>query len=265
VWWLVCVVVVHYGCYFPGMIRSFNARSGTHHVVYDDGDEEDIVLRAADVMWDGGSGGSNAGGGGKDGRSGDCGGGSGSGDGLTVAGTDARQERTLTSQFRGVSWNRRKQRWHGFLKHSRKDVYLGYFDEEEDAARAYDRMMVWFELHGIVRNKPNSGVHDSRSVKKTLNFAYDEYMGEFDELRRMTQEECVQSLRQQAKDKRKRPESMADKHLALGDGGQGGDGVMIGGRAGAGGGGGGGGGDFRTDATGWFGGMSAHTPPSSGV
>jgi hypothetical protein len=51
------VIWVHYGCYFAGVVRSFDARSGTHHVVYDDGDEEDIVLYAADVMWGGGSGG----------------------------------------------------------------------------------------------------------------------------------------------------------------------------------------------------------------
>ena len=47
------VVWVNYDWFFAGVVRSFDARSGTHHVVYDDGDEEDIVLHAADVVWGG--------------------------------------------------------------------------------------------------------------------------------------------------------------------------------------------------------------------
>jgi hypothetical protein len=57
-------------------------------------------------------------------------------------------------------------------------------------------MAVWFELHGIVRKKPGGGVHDSSSVKALLNFADDDYESEFDEMRRMTQEECVLAMRQ---------------------------------------------------------------------
>jgi len=71
------VIWVHYGYYYPGVVRSFDVRSGTHHVVYDDGDEDNIVLRAADVIWgDGGGSGSGSGGG-----RGSGGGGSGSGGG----------------------------------------------------------------------------------------------------------------------------------------------------------------------------------------
>ena len=69
---------------------------------------------------------------------------------------------------------------------------------------SYDRMMVWFELHGVVKNKRHGGVHDSSSLKASLNLSYDEYKGEFDELRRMTQDELVQKLKQQGGDKRKR-------------------------------------------------------------
>ena len=258
------VIWVHYGCYFAGVVRSFDARSGTHHVVYDDGDEEDIVLRAADVVWGGGGAGGGSGSGGSGGGGGDAGGGGGAGGGVggTAAGEVARQERTVTSQYRGVSWDRENRRWHAKLVHNNERMNLGFFHDEEDAARAYDRMAVWLELHGIVR-KAGGGMHDSNSVKASLNFAYEEYKGEFDELRRMTQDECVQSLRKQAMHKRKRPEPAADQLLALGGdeadvgGGSNGGGkrnhvrsklaadthlALVGGR-GRGGGGGGGGGD----------------------
>ena len=224
------VIWVHYGCYFAGVVRSFDARSGTHHVVYDDGDEEDIVLRAGDVVWgvgggSGGVGGSGGGGGGDSGGGGGGGGWGGGGgvvDGGTAVGEVARQEGTHTSQYRGVCWDREHQSWHVQCVHKGKKIHLGRFDDEKDPARAYDRMAVWFDLHGItIYKRGRGGVHDTSSV--SLNFAYDEYEGELDELRRMTQDECVQKLKQQGGNMRKRPESAADAHLS-GDGRGGGGG-----------------------------------------
>jgi len=175
----------------------------------------DMCMVGAQDRGGGGVGAGDGGGGG--GRGGSVG-----GDGGTAAGEVARQERTHTSQYRGVHWNRDAQSWHVQFKHSNTPIYLGLFDDEKDAAWAHDRMAVWFDLHGVVRIKDGGaragiGVHDLSSVKDSLNFAYDEYKGELDELRRMTQEECVQSLRQQAKDKRKRRrlESAADTCMAL--------------------------------------------------
>ena len=172
-----------------------------------------------------GGGGGGDGGGAGAGGGGRCGGGG--GDGRTAAGEVARQvECKLPSQFPGVRWMPDKRRWHVQFKHNGKMTYLGLFDDEVDAARAHDRMAVWFQLHGIARNKQSGGVHDSSSVKASLNFADDEYEGEFDELRRMTQEDLVQKLKLQGGDKRKRkrPEAVADTRLALvGGGGRGGE------------------------------------------
>lgn len=43
-----------------------------------------------------------------------------------------------TSGYRGVSWNKAARRWVAYLMVSRKRIHLGYFDEKEDAARAYN-------------------------------------------------------------------------------------------------------------------------------
>ena len=228
------VIWVHYGCYFAGVVRSFDARAGTHHVVYNDCDEEDIVLRAADVVWGGGGAGGGGGGGDHGGRGvggGSVGGitGGGGGAGGSNGATAAGEERALTSQYRGVSWHRNARKWQVSFRHNLKNMYSGASDEEQDAARAYDRMVVWFEIHGVVRHKKGSGsVHDLSSVKASLNFVWEDYEGEFGQLRRMTQDECVQKLKQQGGHKRKRvrSESAADTHLALVGGG--GDGALMG-------------------------------------
>ena len=58
--------------------------------------------------------------------------------------------RAFTSKFRGVTAQSCDSgRWEAKLKHNGKDMYMGTFDREEDAARAWDRMMVWCDLHGI--------------------------------------------------------------------------------------------------------------------
>ncbi len=63
------------------------------------------------------------------------------------------KERT-TSNFRGVCWDRRTQRWHAQIHVRHKNHHLGFFDYEKDAAHAYDRAAK--RLHGR---------------KATLNFA----------------------------------------------------------------------------------------------
>ncbi len=43
-----------------------------------------------------------------------------------------------TSQFRGVSWNKQNKRWHSQIHINGKQIYLGTFTDELEAARAYD-------------------------------------------------------------------------------------------------------------------------------
>jgi hypothetical protein len=43
-----------------------------------------------------------------------------------------------TSHFKGVTWNKQNSKWVAKIRIDGKQSYLGYFVEEEEAARAYD-------------------------------------------------------------------------------------------------------------------------------
>ncbi|MFH1372099.1 MAG: AP2 domain-containing protein [Planctomycetota bacterium] len=49
-----------------------------------------------------------------------------------------RKRKNTTSQFLGVSFDKRKRKWVGAIAHNRKRIWLGRFDDEIEAARAYD-------------------------------------------------------------------------------------------------------------------------------
>ena len=44
--------------------------------------------------------------------------------------------RTSSSGARGVSWNARRRKWYGFVRHNNSTIYLGSFDSVEDAESA---------------------------------------------------------------------------------------------------------------------------------
>jgi len=53
---------------------------------------------------------------------------------------NSRRDKSNTySRFRGVSFSKRKGKWFAAIRANGKKTWLGYFDNEEAAAKAYDR------------------------------------------------------------------------------------------------------------------------------
>jgi hypothetical protein len=50
----------------------------------------------------------------------------------------SKQQATASSQYKGVSWNKDKNKWHSYIKYNGKQNTLGYFQTQEEAALAYN-------------------------------------------------------------------------------------------------------------------------------
>jgi hypothetical protein len=92
--------------------------------------------------------------------------------------------RKYTSKFRGVHQTFPTKRWEAQFRRNSKPTSLGCFDAEEEAAKAYDKMMLWCELHRVAAVK--GGI---------TNFDGAEYEADLPFLQQCTQDELIESLR----------------------------------------------------------------------
>jgi hypothetical protein len=53
-----------------------------------------------------------------------------------------RKQTGLSSRFKGVYWHKRDQKWMARLGHNGTTRFLGYFENEKDAAKAYDQSAI---------------------------------------------------------------------------------------------------------------------------
>ena len=47
----------------------------------------------------------------------------------------------FSSQYIGVSWYKRDDKWRAKIKHNNKNIHIGMFDNEVEAAQAYDESL----------------------------------------------------------------------------------------------------------------------------
>jgi hypothetical protein len=95
----------------------------------------------------------------------------------------------FTSRFRGVHRTVPTKRWEAQFRKDGKPTSLGCFDSEESAAIAYDKMMIWCELH---QRGGNKGC--------LTNFEPERYKDDLAWLQSISQDELLKELRKKGRE-----------------------------------------------------------------
>lgn len=101
--------------------------------------------------------------------------------------------RKYTSKYRGVHQTFPTGRWEAQFRRNGKPTSLGCFDHEEDAAKAYDRMMLWCELHAD--QFASTTLSPQKQGAAALNFDVSTYANDVHALERISQDDLMLELR----------------------------------------------------------------------
>lgn len=76
-----------------------------------------------------------------------------------------------SSKYKGVSWDKRKEKWIAQSKYNKKKVYLGSFDDEDEAAKQYDTFVLSYfgkesKTNGLITYEEVKNINPKDLIKK---------------------------------------------------------------------------------------------------
>jgi hypothetical protein len=82
-----------------------------------------------------------------------------------------------TSKYKGVSWSKRQRKWEARLKVSGKHLFLGYFNNEDDAGQAHNNAVRKYGLEEV------SVMNDTPQERARKNIQFDPLPSEMNHLK----------------------------------------------------------------------------------
>lgn len=64
----------------------------------------------------------------------------------------------MERRFKGVTYCAKLGKWRGQIVHKKRAFHLGYFERDEDAAKAYDKAARKYKGYNAVLNFPYEGI-----------------------------------------------------------------------------------------------------------
>ena len=74
---------------------------------------------------------------------------------------NSRSARGASSKYKGVSWNKTRKKFAAYIKKDNKQLYLGLFENETEAAKAYDEAAKKYHAEFAALNFPELGTEET--------------------------------------------------------------------------------------------------------